>query len=165
MFCLHMCVQNKRVGLEVGAGLILVWQFTSTKLSSFAVDISKPFLAASLFRSWHSRTATLFFSSSVSSWRQNRTKETSHSVNKHNSSLCTSYTTHQPAYTELLVLCVDLFTTFTRCSGGLIKSAVLSTVPGREDVTLHHNNKNKVLMQLLGAWKPTRLHEMVTVSN
>lgn len=50
-----------------------VWKlksFTSTKLSSFPVDISKPFLAASLFRSWHSRTAALFFSSSVSSWDQ-----------------------------------------------------------------------------------------------
>jgi len=46
----------------------LLWfRFTSTKLSSFSVDISKPFLAVSLFRSWHSRTATLFFSSSVSS--------------------------------------------------------------------------------------------------
>lgn len=50
-----------------------VWKlksFTSTKLSSFPVDISKPFLAASLFRSWHSRTAALFFSSSDSSWDQ-----------------------------------------------------------------------------------------------
>lgn len=52
-----------------------VWKlksFTSTKLSSFPVDISKPFLAASLFRSWHSRMAALFFSSSDSSWHQSK---------------------------------------------------------------------------------------------
>ena len=43
------------------------WTHTSTKLRSLPVDNSKLFLAPSLFRSWHSRTATLFFSSSASS--------------------------------------------------------------------------------------------------
>lgn len=42
--------------------------FTSTKLSSFPVDISKLLLVASLFRNWHSRMATFFFRLSVSSW-------------------------------------------------------------------------------------------------
>ena len=48
--------------------LSLPLSLTSTKLRSLPVDNSKPFLAPSLFRSWHSRTATLFLSSSPSSW-------------------------------------------------------------------------------------------------
>lgn len=55
---------------ECGCIVMSESRFTSTKLSSFPVDISKPFLAASLFRSWHSRTAARFFSSSDSSWDQ-----------------------------------------------------------------------------------------------
>lgn len=42
--------------------------FTSTKLSSFPIDILKLLLVASLFHNWHSRMATFFFRLSVSSW-------------------------------------------------------------------------------------------------